>query len=71
MDTTTAIMVLPHGKPRKIPCACGKAVQTNSMPIHVQSKKHKHIMAEKNKIRVEAGTFVLGEIKASLDIINK
>lgn len=58
-------LVLPRGKPKKIPCECGKAVQTNSMPIHVHSKKHKEIMAEKNRVRVEVGTFVSGEIKPS------
>jgi hypothetical protein len=58
-------LVLPRGKPKKIPCECGKAVQTNSMPIHVTSKRHKEIMAEKNKVRVEVGTFVSGEIKPS------
>ena len=58
-------LVLPRGKPKKFPCECGKAVQTNSMPIHVHSKKHKEIMAEKNKVRVEVGTFVSGEIKPS------
>ena len=58
-------LVLPRGKPKKIPCECGKAVQTNSMPIHVHSKKHKEIMAEKNKVRVEVGTFVSGEIQPS------
>ena len=64
MDTfISGYLVLPRGKPRKIPCECGKAVQTNSMPIHVQSKKHKQIMEEKNKVRVEIGTFVSGEIK--------
>lgn len=66
MDTfISSYLVLPRGKPKKIPCECGKAVQTNSMPIHLQSKKHKEIMAEKNKVRVEVGTFVLGEIKPS------
>ena len=67
MDTSfiSSYLVLPRGKPKKIPCECGKAVQTNSMPIHLQSKKHKEIMAEKNRIRVEAGSFVLGEIKPS------
>jgi hypothetical protein len=66
MDTfISAYLVLPRGKPKKIPCECGKAVQTNSMPIHVTSKRHKEIMAEKNKVRVEVGTFVSGEIKPS------
>jgi len=64
MDTfISGYLVLPRGKPKKIPCECGKAVQTNSMPIHKLSKKHMRIMAEKNKIRVESGTFVMGEIQ--------
>ena len=66
MDTfISGYLVLPRGKPKKIPCECGKAVQTNSMPIHVQSKKHKQIMEEKNKVRVEPGTFVWEGIKPS------
>jgi len=60
-------VVLPKGTPRKIPCECGKVIQTNSMPIHVTSKRHRQIMAEKNRIRVESGSFVLGEIKPTLD----
>jgi len=53
---------LPVGPPSKIQCVCGKIVQRNSYPTHLLSKKHKEIMKDLNRVKVERGIFMAAEI---------
>jgi len=50
-------LVLPKGKPSRIHCECGREVQLNSMPSHLLSQKHKDLMREKSRVKVERGSF--------------